>query len=84
MPLKYGLGVTQGHRKLYHSKACVLFPIRIPQCSSRQRDVVLLVENRDFYHAMLYIARTMLSQDVCLSVRHTPRRLVTVALKRAA
>jgi len=36
----------------------------------------MLVENRDFYRAMLRIARTMPSQDVrpsvSLSVRHTP------------
>jgi len=30
MTLKWGLEVTQGHWKWYHSKACVWFPIRRP------------------------------------------------------
>jgi len=30
MTLKSGLEVTQDHSKLYNSKACVRFPIRLP------------------------------------------------------
>jgi len=29
--LKSGLEVTEGHSKLYHSKAWVRFPIRLPE-----------------------------------------------------
>ena len=70
MTLKSGLEVTQDHSKLYHSKAWVRFPIRLPYSSASE--ATALWRYRSFIIIIIITNSTMaLSGIICKIKRNT-------------